>query len=387
MSAKVIFSLLAGVVLGFGISYLWWTGDKGKSTYRLASASLPETGDSSRTGNQMFNVDTTVVLKRFISKNIVGYGSLVHPETDLKDITFKISGYVEEIYADFTGKYIKKGQPLLSIYSPELVSAQEEFIRAYRYYLKMKDSPDRVLKKSAEELYLAAYRRLRYWDITDRQIQRLKETGKPEKTVTLYSPYDGWVMEKFVNLGSRVKEGQPVMRLAKHKNLWLMVDIYEKDIPFVKKDLDVKVLFISYPEHPLEGKIDYIYPMMDEEKRTLKVRIVVDNRNRKYYPGMFGAVKVSIPLGKMKVLPETAVLDTGKRQYVFIQKAKGVFEPYPVKTGIFSDGYYQLIDGPPVGTVVANSSLFMLDADAQLKGKYTNRENKAEMEHMIHHHH
>lgn len=333
---------------------------------------------------QFFNIDTTVVEEKFLHKSIKAYGSLQHPETDVKDITFKISGYVEKLFADFTGKYIKKGEPLLSVYSPQLVSAQEELIRAYRYLMSMKNSSDPVLKKSAEELYNAAYKRLKYWDITDQQIKTVLKTGKIMKTVTLYSPYDGWVMEKFVNLGSAVYERKPVMRIAKHKNLWLIADVYEDDIRYIKKGQEIEFRFVSYPHMKMKGKIDYLYPMMDEKARTLKIRVVIDNTQRKYYPGMYGEIEIRVPLGKSAVLPETAVLNTGKRQIVFVQKEKGVFDPVFVKIGAYADGYYQILKGVHPGMIVANSALFLLDADAQLKGKYSKGKKQTEM---MHHHH
>ena len=381
-----LIGVVIGIIIGGAVTFFALQNfvKSGQKDQKIHSSNLPQPKDNIKGDiKQLFNIDTTVVSKMFLYKTIVGYGTLQHPENDLKDITFKISGYVEELYADFTGKYIKKGDPLLSVYSPQLVSAQEEFLRAFEYYKNMKDSPDPVLKKSAEDLYEAAYKRLKYWDITDSQIENLKKTGKIQKSITLYSPYDGWVMEKFVYLGSQVKEGKPVMRIAKHKNLWLITDIYEDDIRFVKKGQEVEFYFVSYPERKFKGVIDYIYPMMDKDKRTLKVRIVVNNEKREFFPGMYGEVNIKIPVGESLVLPETAVLNTGKRQIVFVQKEKGVFDPVFVKVGIYSDGYYQILEGVHQGMIVANSALFLLDADAQLKGKYS-KDKKMEM---MHHHH
>ncbi|SNZ08042.1 membrane fusion protein, Cu(I)/Ag(I) efflux system [Persephonella hydrogeniphila] len=385
---RILAGLIIGLIIGGGITFFIFGENfnflKNNKSYTVQSAELPKPPPVSKEGiHQLFNIDTTIVTKKFLYKNIRAYGTLEHPENDLKDITFKISGYVEKLYADFTGKYIKKGEPLLSVYSPQLVSAQEEFLRAYRYYESMKNSPDLVLRKSAEDLYSAAYKRLKYWDITDQQIENLKKTGKVQKTMTLYSPYDGWVMEKFVYLGSEVKEGKPVMRIAKHKNLWLIANLYEEDIRFVKDGQEVEFYFVSYPERTIRGKIDYIYPMMDKKKRTLKVRVVVDNSEKMFFPGMYGEVVLKVPLGESMVLPETAVLNTGKKKVVFVQVEKGVFEPVFVKLGVYTDGYYQILEGVHPGMVVANSALFLLDADAQLKGKYS--KDKKPMK-MMHHH-
>lgn len=382
---KGLLGIVVGIIIGGAVTFFVLENriKNKENTSQIHSSELPKPeNDLKGKINQFFNIDTTTVSKMFLYKTVSAYGTLEHPENDLKDITFKISGYVEKLYADFTGKYIKKGDPLLSVYSPQLVSAQEEFLRAFEYYKSMKNSSDPVLRKSAEDLYEAAYKRLKYWDITDSQIDRLKKTGKIQKSITLYSPYDGWVMEKFVYLGSEVKEGKPVMRIARHKNLWLITDIYEDDIRFIKKGQEVEFYFVSYPDRKFKGRIDYVYPMMDKNKRTLKVRIVVNNEKREFFPGMYGEVSIKIPVGESMVLPETAVLNTGKRQIVFVQKEKGVFDPVFVKIGIYADGYYQILEGVHLGMTVANSALFLLDADAQLKGKYS-KDKKMKM---IHHH-
>ena len=356
----------------------------------IQSANLPKptpTPIDAYTVEQLLNIDTTVAVKKFLYKTIETYGDLTHPETDIKDITFKINGYVEKLYADYTGKYVKKGEPLLTVYSPELVSAQEEFLQAYEYMKKMEETQIPELIESAKQLYDAAYKRLLYWDITPKQIENLKKFKKVQRTMTLYSPYDGWIMEKFVYLGSEVKAGKPVLKIARHRDLWLMAKVYEPDMPFIKIGQEVMIMFEAYPEKHYKGKIDYIYPMMDEKNRTVDVRIVIPNPNYQLTPGMYSKIHIKIPIGKKLVLPETAVLDTGKRQIVFVQTRKGVFEPVFVKIGRLIDGYYEIIDGIEEGTVVANSALFLLDADAQLRGKYLKKDKDKTQKPMIHHHH
>ena len=190
-------------------------------------------------------------------------------------------------------------------------------------------------------------------------------------------------MEKFIYLGSQVKAGQPLFRIAKHKDLWLIAKIYEKDLPYIKEGQIVDIYFDAYPQKVYKGKIDYLYPMMDFQNRTRDVRIVINNKDYKFLPGMYSKVKINIPLGKVLALPDTAVLDTGTRHIVFWQKEKGVFEPIFVKVGRYVDGYYEILEGVHEGMVVANSALFLLDADAQLKGKYK-KDNKSMP--MMHHH-
>lgn len=389
----IILVLAIGIsaIVGFLIGSFVSVNKNGNFTEKkekdIKSAGLPKPTNQpidSLTVEQLFNIDTTQVIRKNLIKKIHTYAELTHPETDIKDITFKIDGYVEKLYADFTGKYVRKGQPLVKIYSPQLVSAQEEFLRAYKYYEEVKNSDDPILRKSAKNFYEASYKKLLYWDIKKEQIENLKKTGKVFKTMTLYSPYNGWIMEKFVYLGSEVKAGKPLFRIAKHKNLWLMVKVYEKDLPFIKVGQTVKIHFDAYPNKVYEGKIDYLYPMMDTKNRTRDVRIVITNKDYKLLPGMYSEVELEVPIGEALVLPDTAVINTGKRQLVFWQKSKGVFEPIPVKLGRYIDGYYEILDGIHEGMIVANSSLFLLDADAQLKGKY-NKDGKNKMP-MMHHH-
>ncbi len=332
--------------------------------------------------NQLINIDTTVVKKIKLFKKIETYADIKYPEDQIKEITLKFSGYVKTLYADFEGKYIKKGQPLLSLYSPELVSAQEEFLRAYRYYLKTKNIKDNVLKESAKQMYLSALQKLKYWDMSESQINLLKKRGRIKEYITVYAPFDGYIIKKNIFVGSFIKEGMPIFQIAKKNKVWLIAYIYEKDIPFIKEGETVDIRLLSFPDIKYKGKIDYVYPSVDLKTRTLKVRISVENKDNRLLPGAYSKIKIKIPLGERLVLPETAVLDTGKRKVVFWEKEKGVFEPVFVKTGIYTDGFYEIREGLHEGMVVANSALFLLDADAQLKGKYSKEKPV-----MMHHHH
>ncbi len=398
MKLKFIIILIVAVLITFAVGVLVGISPEVKDKVNLnffeyedetvESADLPKPTSnpiSPLTVEQLFNIDTTTVKKAKLVKTIQTYGDLEHPETDVKDITFKINGYVEKLYADYTGKFVKEGEPLLTVYSPELVSAQEEFLNAYEYWKEMEETGNETLKRTAQKMYEASYKRLKYWDITDEQIENLKKTKKVMKTLTLYSPYDGWIMEKFINLGSEVKAGKPVLRLAKHKNLWLIAKVYEQDLPYVKEGEKVMVHFDAYPGKMVNAVVDYVYPMMDKKNRVRDVRLIIPNPDYKLVPGMYSNVFLKIPLGTALCLPDTAVINTGKRQIVFWQKEKGVFEPVFVKLGRYVDGVYEILDGVHEGMVVANSALFLLDADAQLRGKY--RKSGAKSQPVMHHHH
>lgn len=369
------FFLFVGLVFSLGVvaGYFLWGKKKAHAIAEDHKMHAPSHKGHKKVPisiEQLLNVEITKAHYMYLEKTIDTYAELVHPETDITDITFKVNGYVEKLYADFTGKYVKKGEPLLTIYSPELVSAQEEFLRAYEYYLLMQNATDPLLKRTAKSLYEAAYKRLLYWDIAPKEIERLKKTREVRKTLTLYSPYDGWVMEKWVYTGSEVKVGKPVLRLAKHRRLWLMLKVYEKDIPFIRVGQKIKIYFESEPNKEYRGKIDYIYPMMDFKNRTIDVRVIILNPNYRWVPGMYAHVRIKVPVGRKLVLPETAVINTGKKQVVFLYKEEGVFHPKKVRLGRYIEGFYEILEGLKEGDVVANSSLFLLDADAQIRGLY-----------------
>jgi Cu(I)/Ag(I) efflux system membrane fusion protein len=399
MKLKFIFIFSIALIITFAVGIIVGLSPEFKNKisieklFEVENKTIQSTGLPKPTSNpvspltveQLFNIDTTVVKKEDLVKTIETYGDLQHPETDIKDITFKINGYVEKLYADYTGKFVKEGEPLLTVYSPELVSAQEEFLNAYEYLKEIENTDNEILKKTARKMYEASYKRLKYWDITDNQIERLKRTKKVVKTLTLYSPYDGWIMEKFINLGSEVKAGKPVLRLAKHKNLWLIAKIYEQDLPYIKEGQKVMVHFEAYPQKMINAVVDYVYPMMDMKNRVRDVRLIIPNPKYQFVPGMYSKVYLKVNLGKALCLPETAVINTGKRQIVFYEKEKGVFEPIFVKLGRYVDGVYEILKGVHEGMVVANSALFLLDADAQLRGKY--RKFGEKQKPMVHHHH
>ena len=231
-------------------------------------------------------------------------------------------------------------------------------------------------------MYLSALQKLKYWDLSEKQINLLKNKGKIKEYITVYAPFDGYIIKKNIFVGSFIREGMPIFQIAKKNKVWLIAYIYEKDIPFIKEGETVDIHLPSFPDIKYKGKIDYVYPSIDLKTRTLKVRISVENKDNKLLPGAYSRIKIKIPLGERLVLPETAVLDTGKRKVVFWEKEKGVFEPVFVKTGIYTDGFYEIKEGVHEGMVVANSALFLLDADAQLKGKYSKEKPV-----MMHHHH
>lgn len=315
---------------------------------------------------QLIGVTFGEVAVRNIEKKIRTVAKLAYDESKLTDINTKFPGWVESLYADFTGQLVKKGQPLFSIYSPELVAAQEEYLLALKAkgYFQEKmtlgtGSPDTLLE--------AARRRLLFWDMTDAQVRKLEESGIPQKAVVYYAPFTGFVIEKNLVLGKSVMAGESLYRLADISTIWVLADIYEFELPFVSNGQEIVVDLLYFPGEELRGKITYVYPYLESETRTAKVRIELPNRDLKLKPGMYGSINIRLDLGKRLSIPRSAVLDSGIRRIVFVDKGEGYFEPREVTLGVRADAYYEVVNGVKEGERIVTSANFLIDSESKLK--------------------
>ncbi len=323
---------------------------------------------------QLIGVKTIEASVKPIHKTIRTTGRVEYDETRLSTINTKFEGWVERLYVDYTGKYVKKGEPVADIYSPELFATQMEFINL----LKWKNSASRVkgsgtemekmLSADAESIIDAAKQRLRLWDITDEQIKKVEETGKPIRTLTIYSPVSGFIVQKMALQGMRVMPGEKLLDIADLSRVWIISDIYEYEMPFIKIGQPAKIGLSYFSGRDLSATIDYIYPALSGETRTAKARLTVSNPGGHLKPQMFTNVEIKIDLGKKLVVPDNAVIDTGVRQIVYVDKGDGYFEPREILTGIISDGLIEVLDGLKAGEKVASSANFLIDSEAQLKG-------------------
>ncbi|MBI5055519.1 MAG: efflux RND transporter periplasmic adaptor subunit [Nitrospirae bacterium] len=321
---------------------------------------------------QLIGVKTTEAAVKPMQKIIRTVGRVEYNEKMLTTVNTKIEGWIEKLYIDYTGKYVKKGEPLAELYSPELVATQQEFINVLKWNQSavsgQQSAISSMLSKDAGSLVDAARRRLKLWDITDEQIKTIEETGKPVRTLTIYSPANGYVVQKAVLQGMRVMPGEKLFDLADLSSVWVISDIYEYEIPFIKIGQAADISLSYFSGKVFSSSVDYIYPSLAGETRTAKVRFTINNPSAQLKPQMFTNVEIRIDMGKRLVIPDSAVIDTGARQIIYVDKGEGYFEPREVSLGLKADGMAEVIDGLKAGEKVASSGTFLIDSEAQLKG-------------------
>lgn len=321
---------------------------------------------------QLIGVKTVEVAVRPLQKIVRTVGRIEYDERRLATVNTKFEGWIEKLYVDYTGRYVKKGEPLADIYSPELFATQQEFINLLRWAgQKNKDIKDDLgvmLSRDAETIIEAAKQRLRLWDITDAQIKRIGETGKPIRTLTIYSPVNGYVVQKMALQGMRVMPGERLFDIADLSSIWIISDIYEYELPLIKVGETARISLSYFPNREFSSKIDYVYPTLSGETRTAKVRFTIPNPGIQLKPQMFTNVEVKINLGKRLAIPEDAVIDTGTRQIVYVDKGEGYFEPREVTLGLRADGMVEVLKGLKAKERVASAANFLIDSEAKLKG-------------------
>jgi len=304
---------------------------------------------------------------RNLEKVIRTVGRLDFDEKKISTVNPKIGGWIEELYADYTGKMVRKGQPLLSIYSPELVSTQQELLLALKAKEILSRSPVAEVAAGGESLVEAAKKRLLLWDITPQQIEALEKTGEIRKTMILYSPTDGFVLEKMAFKGMSLMPGTALYKIGDLSSIWVIADIYEFELPFVRVGQKGVITLNAQPGEIFEGAVTYIFPALDPKTRTVKIRFDLPNPEFRLKPEMWAQVELKVPLGRKLVVPEEAVMDSGTMQMVFVDRGQGHFESRHIQVGAKVDGYYEVVSGLRQGERVVTSANFLIDSESQLK--------------------
>jgi len=316
---------------------------------------------------QLIGVKIGKVEMKPLERIIRTVGRVDYDERKVVTVSPKIGGWIEDLYVDFTGKYVRQGEPLLTIYSPELVSTQEEYLLALRAKKDLAKSPFSEVAASGNSLAESARRRLKLWDISDDQIKTLEESGQAKKTLTLSSPFSGFVLEKMAYKGMSLMPGMALFRLADLSAVWLYADIYEYELPFIRLGQQATIQLSYLPGEAFSGKAIYIYPSLDPNTRTAKVRFEFPNSEGKLKPEMYGNVEIKIHLGQRLVVPESAIIDTGLRQMAIVDKGNGYFESREVKVGAKVENYYEVISGLKAGERVVTSANFLIDSESKFK--------------------
>jgi Cu(I)/Ag(I) efflux system membrane fusion protein len=317
---------------------------------------------------QKLGVKTEPVSKRVLSRNIKVLGSIQIDESRVYAVTPKFEGWVKRLYVNTTGAAVKTGQPLLEIYSPELMTAQQEYLIAKQSQQALKKASPQA-QSTAQQLTDNALQRLRYWDIAPAQLRRLQTQEKPLDSLPLLAPVHGVVMDKPAQQGMRFMPGELLFRIADLSSVWLLAEVFEQDIAGVHLGQSVQVTINAYPERQFIGKIGFIYPTLATETRTVKVRVELANNQGLLKPGLFGSVTLTTQQDNQErlVVSESAVIDSGIRQIVLRQRGVGLFEPKEVKLGLHANGYWEVLSGLELGDEVVTRANFLLDAESNLK--------------------
>lgn len=304
--------------------------------------------------------------RRTLERTIRTVGRIEAAEHRIADITPKIGGFVEQLFVATTGESVRRGQPLLSLYSPELVAAQEELLTARRLASNVDPTAEEA-SRSAEAMLNAARRRLAYWDITQEQIDRLERRDEVTKELTLVSPVDGIVLEKHVNDGQRVAPGALLYRLADLSEVWVEGDVFEQDIQFVRVGSLAHIEVAAYPGEHLMGEVSFVYPVIDVSSRTNRVRVTLANPDARLKPGMFATIFFDAAVdGEVVAVPIDAVMVTGERNLVFVRDAEAMLQPREVALGPEAAGFVQILAGLEPGETIVASANFLIDAESRL---------------------
>jgi RND family efflux transporter MFP subunit len=315
---------------------------------------------------QQFGVTFGSVEERTIAGEIRTVGIVNFDETRVANVTPKFGGYVERLHVDFTGQPVRRGQPLLELYSQELVAAQEELLLARRLQQELGTGTVPGVPAGSTDLVAAARRRLRQWDISDGQIEQVLSSGQPLRTLTLHAPVSGIVIEKNVLVGQAVQAGQAIYTIADLNQVWVEAELRESEAGFVQEGATATVELAAFPGRLLPGRVSYIYPTLQEQARTLKARIALANPDGRLKPGMFATVRIQTPAYTALTVPVQAVVNTGQRKVVFVDMGGGRLMPHEVETGRTAGEDTEILAGLEPGQRVVTSAQYLLDSESNL---------------------
>jgi Cu(I)/Ag(I) efflux system membrane fusion protein len=317
---------------------------------------------------QKLGVRTEAAQLRALTQPIRAVGTVQVDERRLHIVTAKFEGYIERLDINQTGQPVRQGQALMEIYSPDLALAEQEYVAARQGAQALENaSPSAV--EAARSLADGALTRLRNWDVGAAHIERLRKGGNPSRTVTLASPVSGIVLEKRAVQGMRFMPGEMLYQIADLSTVWVVAEVFEQDLARVTVGQPASVSFSALPGKVFSGPVTFVYPTVTPETRTAKVRIQLVNHEGHLRPALFGTVEIASPAasGPVVTVPDSAVLDTGARQAVLVERGEGLYEPREVKIGTRANGYIEVQSGLKDGEKVVVSANFLIDAESNLK--------------------
>jgi Cu(I)/Ag(I) efflux system membrane fusion protein len=344
-----------------GMDYIPVYADEG-------SGAVPGTVTISPERIQMLGVRTEAASLHPMAHTVRAVGTVAADERRIGVVNPKFEGWIEQLHVNTTGETVRRGEALLEVYSPDLVLAQREYLVARSAAADMAHA-DAMARDNAQAIATAALSRLRNWDISADQLARLQRSGVAKRTLTLHAPIAGIVMDKPALQGLHFGAGDMLYRIVDLSTVWLMADVFEQDLAQIRPGQSAKITVQAYPGRVFEGRVAFVYPTLNAQTRTAKVRIEVPNPDLLLKTDMYATVEIAAPVETATVLavPDSAVLDTGAKQTVLVDRGEGRFEPRAVKLGARADGYVAVLEGLREGEKVVTGANFLIDAESNLR--------------------
>ena len=335
--------------------------DDGMANMPSGTVNIPEDKQT------LAGVRTAVVERKPVVREIRTTAQIVADESRISHVHVKTAGYIDKVFVNYIGQFVRKGEPLFTLYSPDLVSAQEEYLIAKRGSATLGSAPFKDVAQGAQSLLVSARERLTLWDITDDQIRKLDQTGKVERNLTFYSPVTGFVTDRKAFPQSSVTPDTELYTVSDLSSVWATADIYEYEVPFVHLGQHATFTLSYFPGKIYSGTISYIYPTVDPQTRTVKVRVDIPNPEYVLKPQMFADAQLKVNYGIQILVPQEAVLDSGNEKQVFVVHDGSMFEPRVVTVGAAVDGNVAVLSGLKPGDRIVVSGNFLIDSESRMK--------------------
>ncbi|HEX5436617.1 MAG TPA: efflux RND transporter periplasmic adaptor subunit [Gemmatimonadaceae bacterium] len=353
----------------------------------MAGMQMSSAGTVQLTANQLrqFGVTFGTVAERMLDRTVRTVGTVIVDETRLSEVTPRFGGYVEHLYVNATGQRVHAGDPLMAIYSPELVAAEQELLLAGKLQQSVGESSVPGVPAASTNLVAAAKRRFALWGISDAQVNQILRSGQVQRTLTLHAPASGVVLEKHVVQGQAIRAGEMLYRIADLRDVWIGVALREQDAGAVRVGSRATVELEAYPGQAIDGRVAYVYPTVDSAARTVRARVQVPNARGRLKPGMYATVTLVTPARRALTVPTSAVVNTGARTLVFMDMGGGQLMPMEVVTGRVTDANTEVLSGVQPGQRVVTSAQYLLDSEsnlAEVMKSMIGQMGTADMQHM-----
>jgi Cu(I)/Ag(I) efflux system membrane fusion protein/cobalt-zinc-cadmium efflux system membrane fusion protein len=375
-TTAIVVVLVAAVAVAAGLTLGWPRWSASQPALNVAPPAAPAaTQENARAEvaldtrrQQLIGVRTLKVQRAAMSPEIRAAGTVAADETRQAEINTRVDGWIRDLSADYTGRPVRRGEPLFTLYSPDVIATQNEYLLALRGQSHDSHDSQPNLEGYADRLVTAARERLLRLDMAPEEIDQLRDSGRPTETITFRSPVSGIVVEKTAVRGMRVMAGQTLFRVADLSSVWVEAEIYERDLGAVRIGASATVEIQAYPDRRFAGRVSYISPTVSPETRTARARITLANPGGLLKPNMLATVLLQTRPSNALVLPVDAVVDTGQQQLVFLAEGDGRFTPTNVRVGRRTAGEVEILSGLNEGDEVAASATFFLDSESQLRG-------------------